>query len=241
MAETKFMNQNFHIYCDETCHLENDGVPVMVLGAVWCSREKRREMSARLREIKQKHGLAAEFEVKWVKVSPAKVAFYTEWLDYFFDDDDLHFRAVVIPDKSRLRHADFGQSHDGWYYKMYFTLLEVLLTPDDRYRIFIDRKDTRSGAKVAELHDVLCNNAYDFDRRIIEQVQPVVSHEVELLQLCDLLTGAVGYANRGLKSNAGKVALVERIKSRSGYDLAHTTLLRERKFNLLRWSAQPHE
>lgn len=235
------MNQTFHIYCDETCHLENDGVPVMVLGAVWCSREKRREMAARLREIKQKHGLSAEFEVKWVKVSPAKTAFYTEWLDYFFDDDDLHFRAVVIPDKIRLRHADFGQSHDGWYYKMYFTLLEVLLTPDDRYRIFIDRKDTRSGTKVAELHDVLCNNAYDFDRQIIEQLQPVVSHEVEILQLCDLLTGAVGYANRGLVSSAAKLALVERIKSRSGYNLTHTTLLRERKFNLLRWNAQPHE
>jgi hypothetical protein len=209
----------------------------MVLGAVWCLRDRRQEITKRLREIKEKHGLAATFEVKWGKVSPAKVGFYQDWVDYFFDDDDLHFRAVIVPEKGKLRHEDFKQTHDAWYYKMYFTLLEVLLEPKGCYRIFIDRKDTHSSEKIAELHDVLCSSAYDFDRKIIEQVHAVVSHEVEAMQLCDLLTGAVGYANRKLTSSSAKSALVERMRKRSGYDLTRTTLLRERKVNLLCWAA----
>ena len=62
----------FNVYCDESCHLENDHQKAMVLGAVWCPLEKIREISVRLREIKKRHGLPSDFEVKWTKISPAK-------------------------------------------------------------------------------------------------------------------------------------------------------------------------
>jgi len=228
----------FNIYCDESCHLEHDGQPVMVLGAVWCPLEKTPEIGSRIREIKTKHRLPPIFEVKWSKVSPAKQLFYMELLDYFFDDDDLHFRALIVPDKTKLQHEAYGQTHDTWYYKMYFDMLKVLLSPHDEYRIYFDIKDTRSAEKIRKLHDVLCNNMYDFERRIITRVQTVRSHEVEQIQLADLLIGAVSYANRGLETNAAKVALVKRMRERSGYALQRTTLLREDKVNLFRWEAQ---
>ena len=117
------MSQHYAIYCDESCHLEQDGQPIMVLGAVWCPQEKTREIAVRIRELKQRHGLSSTFEIKWAKVSPAKVAFYRDVLDYFFDDDDLHFRALIVANKAKLRHEDFEQDHDTWYYKMYFDLL----------------------------------------------------------------------------------------------------------------------
>ena len=96
------MSQVFNIYCDESCHLEKDRQPAMVLGAVWCPLDKTREIAQRLREIKVAHGLAADFEIKWTKVSPAKLRFYLDVMDYFFDDDDLHFRALIVPDKSQF-------------------------------------------------------------------------------------------------------------------------------------------
>jgi len=49
------MTKILNVYCDESCHLENDGQTAMVLGAVWCPLEKRAEIAGRLREIKQKH------------------------------------------------------------------------------------------------------------------------------------------------------------------------------------------
>jgi len=232
------MSQVFNIYCDESCHLENDRQTVMVLGAVWCSLDKTREIAARLREIKKKHGMPAPFEVKWTKVSPAKKRLYLDFIDYFFDDDDLHFRALIVPDKGKLRHDEFpGQDHDTWYYKMYFDMLKVILCPDARYRIYLDIKDTRGSEKVTKLHSVLCNNMYDFSRNVIERLQLVHSQEIEQLQLADLLIGAIGYLNRGLKGNAGKTAVIQRMQRRSGYLLTKTTLLREEKTNLFRWHA----
>jgi hypothetical protein len=85
--------------------------------------QKARETAVRLREIKTAHGLPSDFELKWTKVSPAKLGFYMEVLNYFFDDDDLHFRAWVAH-KAGLRHADFGQTHADWYYKMMFGLVD---------------------------------------------------------------------------------------------------------------------
>lgn len=221
--------------------MEHDKQPVMVLGAIWCPLEKTQGIAKRLREIKMRFGLAPTFELKWAKVSPAKKEFYLEVLDYFFDDDDLHFRALIVSDKAKLQHGEFSQDHDTWYYKMYFDMLKVLLGPEGAYRIYLDVKDTRSAAKIAKLHDVLCNNMYDFDRKIIERMQSVRSHEVELLQLADLLIGAVSYANRKLETNAAKLALVHRMRERSRYSLTRTTLLRERKVNLFRWEASERQ
>ena len=232
------MSQIFNIYCDESCHLENDRQKAMVLGAVWCPLEKTREIAVRLREIKKKHNMSEAFEVKWTKVSPAKKELYLDFIDYFFDDDDLHFRALIIPDKTKLRHDAFAeQDHDTWYYKMYFDMLKVILRPDAQYRIYLDIKDTRGSEKIKKLHNVLCNNIYDFSRQVIERLQLVHSHEIEQLQLADLMIGAIGYLNRGLQGNAGKEAIIQRMQKRSKYTLAKTTLLKEEKLNIFCWQA----
>jgi hypothetical protein len=231
------MSEIFNLYCDESCHLPNDGQTMMTLGVVWCPLDKTREIATRIREIKVKHGLAADFEIKWTKVSPAKKEFYLDVVDYFFDDDDLHFRGLVA-DKSQLDHEKFGQDHDDWYYKMMFLLLQTVLVPNSKFRIYLDKKDTRSAEKVAKLHDVLCHNAYDFQRTMIERVQVVESHAIEQLQIADLMLGALGYVNRHLAGNAGKETLIARIRERSGYSLERNTLLRETKFNLFRWQGR---
>lgn len=229
----------YNIYCDESCHLENDKQKAMVLGAVWCRADRVKEIAIRIREIKAKHSLSPAFEIKWTKISSAKIEFYLDLVDYFFDDHDVNFRALIVPDKDRLSHDKIiGQTHDIWYYKMYFDLLKVLLSPHEKYRIYIDIKDTNSSEKVFQLHEVLANNLYDFSRTIVEKVQQIRSHESELLQLADLLIGAVSYISRELESSTGKMQVIERIRKRSGYSLTRSTLLKEEKFNLFKWRAK---
>jgi hypothetical protein len=227
----------FNVYCDESCHLENDQKPIMVLGAVWCPLDRVTDISTRLENIKKKRGLKPRFEIKWTKVSGARPEPYVDFIDYFFAEKDLHFRALIAS-KEGLRHDDFGQTHDEWYYKMYFDMLKVLFSPDGRYRVYLDIKDTRGRAKVAKLHDVLCNNMYDFSREVIERVQIIRSEESEIMQLADLLIGAVSYVNRDQSGNRGKLLLVKRIREHSGYLLTRTTLYREEKVNLFRWQPQ---
>jgi hypothetical protein len=233
----EIMNNHYNIYCDESCHLENDGYGIMVLGAVWCPFSKRREITTRIREIKLRHGLAADFEIKWTKVSPAKKDFYIDVLDYFFDDDDLHFRGILIADKSRLDHSRFNQTHDDWYYKMYFTMLKTILDPKAKYSIYLDIKDTHSGAKERRLLRFLRGHVNDFEANIVKQLQSIRSHESELLQLTDLLIGAIGYLNRGFSSNQGKLDFIKRFQKRSHRSLRTKTLPLENKVNLFIWEA----
>lgn len=162
------MPDTYNIYCDESTHLLNDRAPFMVLGAIWCPADRAREIAIRVREIKAEHNLSPQFEIKWTKVSKAKIRFYLDVLDYFFDNADLHFRGVVAP-KGPLDYERFGLTHDDVYYRMYFYLLQRLLRPSARFRVYLDIKDTRSRAKVATLRDVLANNMYDFDRQIVER------------------------------------------------------------------------
>lgn len=72
------MNSDYNIYCDESCHLENDNQKSMVLGAIWTTFQKKNEVFSRLREIKTEHGLNASFELKWNKVSEGKYAYSIE-------------------------------------------------------------------------------------------------------------------------------------------------------------------
>lgn len=229
------MKQLFNIYCDESCHLEHDGEKAMVLGGVWCPADKKDEIFRRLREIKEEHGLNKRFEIKWNKVSKGQLAFYMDVINYFFDNGDLHFRVLVVPNKQELNHEAFDQSHDAFYYKMYFNLLKTLFEPDCAYNIYIDIKDTRGQKKVDKLHEVLCNNHYDFNRELIKKVQQVRSEEVELVALADLLIGAMSYLHRGKTTSEAKLKLIERIKERSKYNLMASTLYRENKFNIFVW------
>ena len=227
----------YNIYCDESNHLEKDGIPTMVLGSVYSPAEKVKAANRRIKEIKEKHKIRPTTEIKWKKVSANKLPFYLDIIDYFFDNDDLHFRAIVV-NKDGLNHERFNQTHDDFYYKMYFELLSKILDPQNKYFIYLDIKDTRGGRKVKKLWEVLCNNMYDFDGNIIKRIQQVRSDEVEVLQLADLLIGAMQFLNRpDLKSEAKK-KIVERMRMRSGYDLLKSTLVRESKTNLFYWKGR---
>ena len=208
------------------------------MGALWCKKDKVKEISKRIREIKVRHGLKPSFEIKWNKVSASKVEFYMNIVDYFFDDDDLHFRCIIVKDKKKLDHDRFNQTHDDFYYKMYFDLLKVILVPGDSYNVYIDIKDTRSQDKVDKLCEILRNNHYDFRKKMIKKVQQIRSDEVEQLPVVDLLIGAIGYLHRGFNTNKGKMDLIRRIQERSGYSLMQTTLYKEDKTNIFIWKPQ---
>lgn len=228
----------FNIYCDESCHLPNDQCDAMVLGALWMPDEEVKRISKQIRLIKNAHDLPSQFEIKWVKVSPAKLDFYRDLINYFFDEPFLHFRALIVPDKNLLDHEKFQQTHDDWYYKMYFTLLTQLISPENKYFIYLDYKDSQGGVKVKKLQNVLCNSILDFDSEIIRRVQLVRSDESEQIQLADLMIGLLSYNARHLKSSSAKLELVDLFRQRSGYSLNRSTLLREEKTNLFYWGAK---
>jgi hypothetical protein len=213
----------------------------MVLGAVWCLDDKKRVAFERLREIKKEHGFNADFELKWNKVSDRKLDYYLDVVNYYFDNDNLHFRAIVVPDKSLLDHAAFNQTHNDFYYKMYYSLIKTLLEPTSAYTIYIDIKDTQGSKKIKLLQEVLRTSTYDFNREIIKKIQLVSSKEIELVQLADFISGAIGYANRGLTTNEAKLKVIELIRKRAGVSLLQSTLYRADKMNILIWKSSKEQ
>lgn len=224
-----------NIYCDESCHLEHDSSDVMILGAIGCYKEDKEKIFNDIRSIKIKHNLSSWFEIKWTKVSKSKIEFYKELIDYFFNNN-LNFRAVIARNKKNLDHEKYNNGdYNEWYYKMYYLLLDQMIVPTDNYRIFIDIKDTKGGPKVEKLHEILCNNKYDFKREVLEDIKQINSKESEILQLADLFIGAVGYKNRGLNSSDSKLEIIDYIENKYNKNLIASTYKNEIKFNLFVW------
>lgn len=237
--------QEINIYCDESCHLQNDKQKVMVWGGVICPQNKAKEVFRRIREIKNKHNLKNKydknyrFEMKWTKISSSKLDFYLDIIDYFFDNSDLSFRGLLVPNKDILNFKNDAE-FDEFYYKMYYTMLKTVFKPDNKYNIYLDVKDTRGSQKIYKLEQCLENTLsqqYSFRGKIINRIQEVKSHQVELVQLSDLLIGAISYVNRQKEGSNAKKKIIARINER-GYVLSKSTLLREEKFNLFRWHGE---
>lgn len=224
----------YNVYCDESCHLEHSKDKVMVLGAVYCPKQKKREICETIVNIKTKYNVKEHTEIKWVKVSPSKLSMYKELIDYFFNDESLHFRAVVA-DKSKLNHQKYSQTHDDWYYKMYFQMLNNIFNPSNQYNVYLDIKDTRSSDKINRLHQILINSNYDWSHTIIKNMQPIRSEEVQIMQLTDILIGALSYINRGLYGSNAKLEIIDLIKRESGKSLVNSTYVSETKFNIFVW------
>ena len=217
------MTKTYNFYCDESCHLENDGIPYMLIGYVSSAYNQLSLHNANIRKIKEKHNLHTE--AKWSSLSKSSYPFYSDLIDYFFATD-LQYRAIVI-NKSQIKHDDFNQDHDDFYYKMYFQLLSKKIYPDCNYNIYLDIKDTRSAKKVNGLRAFLNNNFV-----AVKNLQNIRSHESELMQLSDIITGAIGYHLRGLDKVIAKKKIIEKIQLHSQHPLTGSTSKDSIKFNL---------
>ncbi len=222
----------YNIYCDESCHLEHDHEKIMVIGGIKIPSNKRKIVTNGILEIKGKSGISPNAEIKWNKVSSCNIKYFEELVDLFFDFDDLEFRSIIV-DKTKLNHEMFGQTHDEFYYKMYFHCLSGLVSTQDENYIYLDKKDTKGTYRINRLKYYLSQKTHDFDQSRIMRIQCVNSMELPILQMTDLLIGAIGYKNRDISNRSdAKVELVNYISKKSGYSLTKSTFLSEKKFNL---------
>ncbi|MDR0581660.1 MAG: DUF3800 domain-containing protein [Prevotellaceae bacterium] len=201
------MDKTFNIYCDESCHLENDHKKFMFLGSVSCAYPQVERHSKRIDELKKEHHFYAE--IKWTKVSHSKLRFYLDLVDYFFDTD-LKFRILGV-EKSKINNDVFSQTYDDFYYKMYYRLLHYNINPFYNYNVYLDIKDTLSACKVRKLREILNTKL-----GVFRNVQNIRSHEALLMQLADFLMGAISYnINDDAHKNIAKMQIIEKIKRRS--------------------------
>jgi hypothetical protein len=81
----------------------------------------------------------------------------------------------------------------------------------------------------------------DENNKTIKKVQPIKSYESYILQINDIITGALGYYYRNLKTNNSKNAVVNEIIEKCGTSLDNTTYCSNTKFNILIWKSRYDE
>lgn len=224
--------EKYNIYCDETCHLEHDKEKVMVIGGIKCPKSQRKQIIDKIFHIKEECNIPKMAEIKWNKVSICNLEYFKKLIDLFLNTPDLQFRAVVV-DKTKLNHELFGQTHNEFYYKMYYYCLINLVDTQSESYIYMDKKDSKGSNKIRNLKEFISRKNHDFDQSKIVRMQCVNSAELPILQLADLLIGAVGYHNRDIPNpSKSKLELVRFLQNRTGYSLEKSTSQLEQKFNL---------
>ncbi len=184
-SDERKTKMEYNIYCDESCHLEND---VMTIGSVWVPKEKRRMICEEIKRIKQQNGLPISYELKWTKVSSAKRGAYIDLIIKFFDDSNCHFRGVVVNGKSKLDFSRFSGDYNDWYYKIYYLMLKEIPEPADQMNVYMDIKQENSASNMALLKNFL---VFHLGESSIKNFQVIRSDEVEIMQMTDVIIGAI--------------------------------------------------
>jgi len=216
------MAKTFNIYCDESTHLQNDGKRYMIIAYVSCAYPQIKQHKEHIKLLRAKHKFKGE--IKWSNVSKSQYPFYADVIDYFFATD-LRFRAVII-DKGMIDESRDEYTYNDFYFRMYYQLLFHKMKPDFTYNLYLDIKDTNSQGKLVKLRDILNHSSN------IRNIQFIKSYESYLMQIADLMMGAINYHIRGLNQVIAKNKLIEKIQSHTKLSMNRSTRKDEKKFNL---------
>lgn len=187
-------NLLYDIYCDESSQTRHR---FMVMGGIIIKSNLVEAANRRFLELKLPELPAGE--LKWGVVSRAKFPAYCRIVDAFFDDpifSDVEFHSTVVD----TWHQDHTKFNDGdrqvTFNKELYQLANKFarLHRDKLFHLYPDDRETTQ--RPGELRDIL-----NFGRRKKNDSRPYPyrrshfrkSHETPMLQVVDILLGAVAY------------------------------------------------
>lgn len=222
----------FDVYCDESrpdlLGSKNPPAQFMVIGSLWLATEHRDSYKQAVHELRNRHNVGGEF--KWQKVSPSRQTFYDELIDWFFrQGDDLRFRCIAVEHEKVNLLKFHNKDQELGFYKFYYQMLHHWILDCNEYSVYCDFKSNRQSDRLHVLQK--CLEASNLSSQILA-VQSIRSKESVLMQLADVLTGAVGASLNGtLQSESAKAILVSGIEARLERPIGHT-IKAEQKFNV---------
>jgi len=218
----------------------------MVLGGIIISSGNVAAFEKSMQKFRTEQKMHAE--LKWRKVSKQKLKEYRRFVEYFFaqnNADKLHFHALIL-DNHKVKHHLFsaGDKELG-FYKFYYQLLLHCFgrrycsnKPDARLHIFLDHRNT--SYSLDDLRQILnagIKKRWNVTSAPFRRIEPRDSKKCELIQINDILLGAIGWQKNGFDLIAGsstaKTELSAYIAGQAGLkDLKAGTAISQKRFTL---------
>jgi hypothetical protein len=223
----------FDVYCDESrpelFGSTNPEATYVVIGSVWLPTDAREPNKTAIHRLRNQHRVGGE--VKWQKVSPSRLLFYRELVSLFSAESDLRFRCIAI-DRNKVDLISFHESDpELGFYKFYYQLLHHWILDFNEYVIFCDFKVNRHRDR---LHDLRRCLGYANLSAQIATVQATRSEESVLIQLADVLTGAIASKlNQSIGVNGARAQVIRMLEEQLGKHLGPTARS-EQKFNVFK-------
>lgn len=219
---------NIEIYCDESRQdLFNNKDAIrennkfICIGGIWVNKDIRNQLKEDIKKLQKKYNTFGE--IKWKNVCNTRFDFYKAIIELFFSyDNALRFRCLVV-DASKV---DLDTYHDSdaelGFYKFYYQLVNCWVSYPNEYAIFTDFKRNRANDRLIVLKRVLNNSRGN----VVRSIQAINSKESLILQLEDVLMGAVGYKFNFVDNGASKpkTDLIKYFEQRNGNAIGATSL-----------------
>lgn len=215
---------NLNIYADESC---KDNHRYLVLGGIVIESPDIPAAVESFNPIRQQYQITRE--IKWIKTSNGKYRGYKAIVDNFFDlnaADTFHFHSLII-DTHKVKHHIYNQGDpDIGFNKFIYQLLIKfgrLYGKVSNIFVYLDERTTKQSTE--ELKGVLNNGLscrFGIDTRPFKRVTFNDSKKSQLLQVNDLLIGAIGSRKNGHHLKQGyrqaKIDLSAHVLQRAGID-----------------------
>lgn len=232
------------VYGDETLARG----PYDILGALWISASEAEQLHAAIRELRAAHGgVNPDMELKWKKCGGTNPhPLYDAVIDLVMErimGRRMAFKCLVIEralvDNKMWNNGDAELG----FFKAWHTLLRPWLRARRVFDVRLDAIELRKAGRLDDLRNVL--NACGMKDLGINywccgSVEARDSKKEDLIQVVDLLIGAVGYhwADGHLEVGASqrKIQLANRIARRLGRrSLKFESKASEKRFNVWRY------
>jgi len=173
----------YDLYCDES----GTDKANFHFGAIHCSRARANIFDRQIQDFRARTGLSGE--LKWTKVSRRFLIAYTEFVDIFLDDQ---YATFILSEISKGEHwRKLASSADSQFLHAYFHFLEQAMWASARYAIFLDETSSKR-YKFNSFHYALNLPNIKYHRqKKVHTFTVVDSHESNLIQLVDVLLGAL--------------------------------------------------
>lgn len=233
------------VACDESG--KDPSSKYLVIGTIWIDKDNVSEFEKKATELRLKHKCWGEIE--WLKLSGSVSEqikdFYKEFIDLAFKDLKIYFRFIIVK-KSTLDTKTYHKNQK----TNKLVQLKFMYYSISRYADRFLEQEKKEGLHIIFDSYQESNQSREEKWRLetrkfiekyvgckIEHFQPCKSHISSLVQLCDVITGAVSTVWNKPPSKISNThnEIIGHIQQLSRKDISARTLPTEKDFNIWVW------